>query len=213
MSVCPRLRDFDASLYLCEEAFGLLPFDTLERLAGTLLLYPYILTLLVLSGTLAVAALHNLRYSWRALWGGVYNYFWNSFLEFCFTLKCVQYNWKWKNADSFSCFGIHSCTTLLAGLRTNNPTRYSFLVLQFNLLGMYSASSITPKSLQNCPIMLINAIYINIAICPTYASWHTAVSMCCVPVLYISNINPWGTQDFLIHNRTMSWRLKTLSER
>ncbi|KAK2853445.1 hypothetical protein Q5P01_006106 [Channa striata] len=53
-------RDFDASLYLCEEAFGLLPFDTLERLAGTLLLYPYILTLLLLSGTLAVALLQNL---------------------------------------------------------------------------------------------------------------------------------------------------------
>ncbi|XP_063737779.1 probable C-mannosyltransferase DPY19L3 isoform X4 [Eleginops maclovinus] len=53
-------RDFDASLYLCEEAFGLLPYDTLERLAGTLLLYPYVLTLLLLSGTLAVAALHNL---------------------------------------------------------------------------------------------------------------------------------------------------------
>uniref|UniRef100_A0A7N8XRJ5 Zinc finger protein 507 n=1 Tax=Mastacembelus armatus TaxID=205130 RepID=A0A7N8XRJ5_9TELE len=42
-------RDFDASLYLCEEAFGFLPLDTLERLAGTLLLYPYILTLLLLS--------------------------------------------------------------------------------------------------------------------------------------------------------------------
>ncbi|KAM9765044.1 protein C-mannosyl-transferase DPY19L3 [Menidia menidia] len=54
-------RDFDASLYLCEEAFGLLPLDTLERLAGTLLLYPYILTLLLLSGTLALAALQNLR--------------------------------------------------------------------------------------------------------------------------------------------------------
>ncbi|XP_070703507.1 protein C-mannosyl-transferase DPY19L3 [Pempheris klunzingeri] len=53
-------RDFDANLYLCEEAFGLLPLDTLERLAGTLLLYPYILTLLLLSGTLAVAALRNL---------------------------------------------------------------------------------------------------------------------------------------------------------
>uniref|UniRef100_A0A8C4NSQ7 Dpy-19 like C-mannosyltransferase 3 n=1 Tax=Dicentrarchus labrax TaxID=13489 RepID=A0A8C4NSQ7_DICLA len=52
-------RDFDASLYLCEEAFGLLPLDTLERLAGTLLLYPYILTLPLLSGTLAVAALQN----------------------------------------------------------------------------------------------------------------------------------------------------------
>uniref|UniRef100_A0A3P8QWF4 Dpy-19 like C-mannosyltransferase 3 n=1 Tax=Astatotilapia calliptera TaxID=8154 RepID=A0A3P8QWF4_ASTCA len=37
-------RDFDASLYLCEEAFGLLPLDTLERLAGTLLLYPYVMT-------------------------------------------------------------------------------------------------------------------------------------------------------------------------
>ncbi|GAA6225897.1 probable C-mannosyltransferase DPY19L3 isoform X2 [Lates japonicus] len=54
-------RDFDASLYLCEEAFGLLPLDTLERLAGTLLLYPYILTLLLLSGMLAVGALQNLR--------------------------------------------------------------------------------------------------------------------------------------------------------
>uniref|UniRef100_A0A669EA68 Dpy-19 like C-mannosyltransferase 3 n=1 Tax=Oreochromis niloticus TaxID=8128 RepID=A0A669EA68_ORENI len=37
-------RDFDASLYLCEEAFGLLPLDTLERLASTLLLYPYVMT-------------------------------------------------------------------------------------------------------------------------------------------------------------------------
>ncbi|XP_008285189.1 probable C-mannosyltransferase DPY19L3 [Stegastes partitus] len=53
-------RDFDASLYLCEEAFGLLPLDTLERLAGTLLLYPYIITLLLLSAMLAVAALQNL---------------------------------------------------------------------------------------------------------------------------------------------------------
>uniref|UniRef100_A0A674A2N2 Dpy-19 like C-mannosyltransferase 3 n=1 Tax=Salmo trutta TaxID=8032 RepID=A0A674A2N2_SALTR len=30
------LQDFDASLYLCEEAFGLLPLDTFDRLAGTL---------------------------------------------------------------------------------------------------------------------------------------------------------------------------------
>uniref|UniRef100_A0A7N6BHV3 Dpy-19 like C-mannosyltransferase 3 n=1 Tax=Anabas testudineus TaxID=64144 RepID=A0A7N6BHV3_ANATE len=52
--------DFDASLYLCEEAFGLLPLDTLDRLASTLLLHPYSLTLLLLSGMLAVAALQNL---------------------------------------------------------------------------------------------------------------------------------------------------------
>ncbi|XP_020556585.1 probable C-mannosyltransferase DPY19L3 isoform X1 [Oryzias latipes] len=56
-------RDFDASLYLCEEAFGLLPLDTLERLADTLLLYPYVPTLLLLSGTLAVAAFRNLSCS------------------------------------------------------------------------------------------------------------------------------------------------------
>uniref|UniRef100_A0A8C8DI92 Dpy-19 like C-mannosyltransferase 3 n=1 Tax=Oryzias sinensis TaxID=183150 RepID=A0A8C8DI92_9TELE len=56
-------RDFDASLYLCEEAFGLLPLDTLERLADTLLLFPYVPTLLLLSGTLAVAAFRNLSCS------------------------------------------------------------------------------------------------------------------------------------------------------
>lgn len=55
------VRDFDASLYLCEEAFGLLPLDTLERLAGTLLLYPYGLTLLLLGGKMAVAALQNMK--------------------------------------------------------------------------------------------------------------------------------------------------------
>ncbi|XP_029982916.1 probable C-mannosyltransferase DPY19L3 isoform X2 [Sphaeramia orbicularis] len=54
-------RDFDANLYLCEEAFGLLPLDTLERLGGTLMLYPYILTLLLLSCMFTVAVLQNLR--------------------------------------------------------------------------------------------------------------------------------------------------------
>lgn len=54
-------RDFDANLYLCEEAFGLLPLDTLERLGGTLMLYPYVLTLLLLSCMFTVAALQNLR--------------------------------------------------------------------------------------------------------------------------------------------------------
>lgn len=55
------VRDFDANLYLCEEAFGLLPLDTLERLAGTLLLYPYVLTLLLLGGMMAAAALQNMK--------------------------------------------------------------------------------------------------------------------------------------------------------
>ncbi|XP_061620761.1 probable C-mannosyltransferase DPY19L3 isoform X2 [Phyllopteryx taeniolatus] len=54
-------RDFDANLYLCEEAFGALPLDTLERLSATLLLGPYALTLVLMGGTLALAALRNLR--------------------------------------------------------------------------------------------------------------------------------------------------------
>ncbi|XP_013870632.1 probable C-mannosyltransferase DPY19L3 [Austrofundulus limnaeus] len=53
-------RDFDAGLYLCEEAFGLLPLDTLERLGGTLLLYPYTLSVLLLSIMLTVTVLQNL---------------------------------------------------------------------------------------------------------------------------------------------------------
>lgn len=53
-------RDFDAGLYLCEEAFGVLPLDTLDRLAGTLLLYPYVLTLLLLIGGFIVSTVQNL---------------------------------------------------------------------------------------------------------------------------------------------------------
>lgn len=55
-------RDFDANLYLCEEAFGALPLDTLERLSATLVLGPYALTLTLMGGALALAALRNLRW-------------------------------------------------------------------------------------------------------------------------------------------------------
>ncbi|KAJ8339878.1 hypothetical protein SKAU_G00345110 [Synaphobranchus kaupii] len=56
-------RDFDANLYLCEEAFGLLPLDTFERLAGTLLVYPYLCTLCVLLLMLLMVGLRNLSAS------------------------------------------------------------------------------------------------------------------------------------------------------
>lgn len=91
-SLLSSCRDFDASLYLCEEAFGVLPIDTLERLGGTLLLYPYALTLLLLSGTLAVAAIQNLR--WVAAETGVeaggsiwYLYYWNESNSWMSTLS------------------------------------------------------------------------------------------------------------------------------
>ncbi|NXA34986.1 D19L3 mannosyltransferase, partial [Eudromia elegans] len=56
-------RDFDANLYLCEEAFGLLPLNTFSRLSDTLLFYVYIFVLFSMTATAAIVAFQNLRYS------------------------------------------------------------------------------------------------------------------------------------------------------
>ncbi|KAJ7311914.1 hypothetical protein JRQ81_006233 [Phrynocephalus forsythii] len=53
-------RDFDANLYLCEEAFGFLPLNTFTRLSDTLVLYAYLFVLFVMAITGAIAALQNL---------------------------------------------------------------------------------------------------------------------------------------------------------
>nr|XP_031527944.1 probable C-mannosyltransferase DPY19L3 isoform X2 [Vicugna pacos] len=53
-------RDFDANLYLCEEAFGLLPFNTFERLSDTLLFYAYIFVLSITVIAALAVAFHNL---------------------------------------------------------------------------------------------------------------------------------------------------------
>ncbi|XP_058011329.1 probable C-mannosyltransferase DPY19L3 isoform X2 [Ahaetulla prasina] len=53
-------RDFDANLYLCEEAFGLLPFNTFARLSDTLVFYAYLFVLLITATTAAVASFQNL---------------------------------------------------------------------------------------------------------------------------------------------------------
>ena len=55
-------RDFDANLYLCEEAFGLLPFNTFERLSDTLLFYAYIFVLSITVIAALAVAFRNLRY-------------------------------------------------------------------------------------------------------------------------------------------------------
>ncbi|KAH0619597.1 hypothetical protein JD844_000331, partial [Phrynosoma platyrhinos] len=54
-------RDFDANLYLCEEAFGLLPFNTFMRLSDSLVFYAYVFVLFVMAITAAVTAFQNLR--------------------------------------------------------------------------------------------------------------------------------------------------------
>uniref|UniRef100_A0A2K6A2A4 Dpy-19 like C-mannosyltransferase 3 n=1 Tax=Mandrillus leucophaeus TaxID=9568 RepID=A0A2K6A2A4_MANLE len=53
-------RDFDANLYLCEEAFGLLPFNTFGRLSDTLLFYAYVFVLSITVTVAFVVAFHNL---------------------------------------------------------------------------------------------------------------------------------------------------------
>ncbi|KAM9192432.1 protein C-mannosyl-transferase DPY19L3 isoform 2-T2 [Dugong dugon] len=53
-------RDFDANLYLCEEAFGLLPFNTFERLSSTLLFYAYVFVLSVTVIAAVAVASRNL---------------------------------------------------------------------------------------------------------------------------------------------------------
>ncbi|XP_073651844.1 protein C-mannosyl-transferase DPY19L3 isoform X2 [Tursiops truncatus] len=61
-------RDFDANLYLCEEAFGLLPFNTFERLSDTLLFYAYIFVLSITVIAALAVAFRNLRmkYLWTS---------------------------------------------------------------------------------------------------------------------------------------------------
>ncbi|XP_060041643.1 probable C-mannosyltransferase DPY19L3 isoform X3 [Erinaceus europaeus] len=61
-------RDFDANLYLCEEAFGLLPFNTFERLSDTLLFHAYIFVLFITVIAALTVAIHNLRmkYLWTS---------------------------------------------------------------------------------------------------------------------------------------------------
>uniref|UniRef100_A0A8B9VSS2 Dpy-19 like C-mannosyltransferase 3 n=1 Tax=Anas zonorhyncha TaxID=75864 RepID=A0A8B9VSS2_9AVES len=61
-------RDFDANLYLCEEAFGLLPLNTFSRLSDTLLFYVYIFSLFPLTVAALIVAFRNLRmkYLWTS---------------------------------------------------------------------------------------------------------------------------------------------------
>lgn len=54
-------RDFDANLYLCEEAFGLLPLNTFSRLSSTLLFYIYGFVLFLLTVAAVIVAFRNLR--------------------------------------------------------------------------------------------------------------------------------------------------------
>ncbi|XP_072728425.1 protein C-mannosyl-transferase DPY19L3 isoform X3 [Ciconia boyciana] len=53
-------RDFDANLYLCEEAFGLLPLNTFSRLSDTLLFCVYVFVLFLMTVAAVIVAFRNL---------------------------------------------------------------------------------------------------------------------------------------------------------
>ncbi|XP_053528186.1 probable C-mannosyltransferase DPY19L3 isoform X2 [Artibeus jamaicensis] len=53
-------RDFDANLYLCEEAFGLLPLNTFGRLSDTLLFHAHVFVLCVTAAAALAVAFRNL---------------------------------------------------------------------------------------------------------------------------------------------------------
>uniref|UniRef100_A0A3Q3JMI9 Dpy-19 like C-mannosyltransferase 3 n=1 Tax=Monopterus albus TaxID=43700 RepID=A0A3Q3JMI9_MONAL len=118
-------RDFDANLYLCEEAFGLLPLDTLERLAGSLLLYPYVLTLLLLSGMLAVAALEGAMEGEDAV-DVTYNLLHTLFYGLlAFSTMRMKYIWT-GHMCAFSAYGVCGTeiwTLILTTLRCNSKLK------------------------------------------------------------------------------------------
>ncbi|KAG2469663.1 D19L3 mannosyltransferase, partial [Polypterus senegalus] len=60
-------RDFDAKLYLCEEAFGVIPLDTFERFLETLVLYPYVCTICILTILTVITTFWNFRNSSKNL--------------------------------------------------------------------------------------------------------------------------------------------------
>ncbi|NXG74230.1 D19L3 mannosyltransferase, partial [Baryphthengus martii] len=63
-------RDFDANLYLCEEAFGLLPLNTFSRLSETLLFYVYIFVLFLMAVAAVIVAFRNLSFCFFCLISG-----------------------------------------------------------------------------------------------------------------------------------------------
>ncbi|XP_068811364.1 protein C-mannosyl-transferase DPY19L3 isoform X1 [Struthio camelus] len=121
-------RDFDANLYLCEEAFGLLPLNTFTRLSDTLLFYVYIFVLFPMTVAAAIVAFQNLSGSTKvgkfmenmedctiALKpGAAYNLI-HTVLFGCLALSTMRMKYLWtSHMCVFASFGL--CSTEVWGL-------------------------------------------------------------------------------------------------
>ncbi|XP_039359190.1 probable C-mannosyltransferase DPY19L3 isoform X3 [Mauremys reevesii] len=132
-------RDFDANLYLCEEAFGLLPFNTFARLSDTLLFYAYLFVLLLMAIAAAVVAFQNLSGSANVQSmdkmeiftivlkpGAAYNLM-HTILFGCLALSTMRMKYLWtSHMCVFASFGL--CSTevwgfVLKSVRLYTPQR------------------------------------------------------------------------------------------
>ncbi|XP_065423224.1 protein C-mannosyl-transferase DPY19L3 isoform X6 [Chrysemys picta bellii] len=132
-------RDFDANLYLCEEAFGLLPFNTFARLSDTLLFYAYLFVLLLMAIAAAVVAYQNLSGSANVQStdkmeictivlkpGAAYNLM-HTVLFGCLALSTMRMKYLWtSHMCVFASFGL--CSTevwgfVLKSVRLYTPQR------------------------------------------------------------------------------------------
>uniref|UniRef100_A0A8B9Q8R2 Dpy-19 like C-mannosyltransferase 3 n=1 Tax=Apteryx owenii TaxID=8824 RepID=A0A8B9Q8R2_APTOW len=115
-------RDFDANLYLCEEAFGLLPLNTFSRLSDTLLFYVYIFVLFPMTVAAATVAFQNLSnnqslqhfFSVTLKPGAAYNLV-HTVLFGCLALSTMRMKYLWtSHMCVFASFGL--CSTEVWGL-------------------------------------------------------------------------------------------------
>uniref|UniRef100_A0A8D0H8K4 Dpy-19 like C-mannosyltransferase 3 n=1 Tax=Sphenodon punctatus TaxID=8508 RepID=A0A8D0H8K4_SPHPU len=136
-------RDFDANLYLCEEAFGLLPLNTFGRLTDTLLFYAYIFVVFIMAITAAVVAFQNLSGSVRVKSldklekcttvlkpGAAYNLM-HTVLFGCLALSTMRMKYLWtSHMCVFASFGLGSTEVwglILKSIHLYTPRRISVI--------------------------------------------------------------------------------------
>ncbi|XP_029464286.1 probable C-mannosyltransferase DPY19L3 isoform X2 [Rhinatrema bivittatum] len=136
-------RDFDANLYLCEEAFGLLPLNTLERLSETLLFCAYLGVLFIVVIAAVVVAFQNLGCSAsippmdKKGRGHIslkpetaYNLM-HTVLFGCLALSTMRMKYLWtSHMCVFASFGLCSAEVwelILKSLRLSTPQRISVM--------------------------------------------------------------------------------------
>ncbi|KAG8562659.1 hypothetical protein GDO81_015757 [Engystomops pustulosus] len=146
-----KTRDFDANLYLCEEPFQLLPYDTLGRLADSFLLYPYAIVLFFLIIVTAITVFYNLsnpsstkkmnpQQQTRIVRADIAYNLMHSILFGCLAISTMRMKYLWtSHMCVLASFGLASMDvwgTILRLLRLYTPQRTSALQYCASLLAV-----------------------------------------------------------------------------